>query len=78
MADPIPFRDRAALFAKLRWEGGVIEALEHGITARDMPKDDPVLQDAWAQLDRAWALLRSCVEEIQELDPGRRVGVPGV
>jgi len=40
------------LAQKIRWEGGLMAALEYGIRAEQI--DDPALADLWARLQRSY------------------------
>jgi uncharacterized protein (DUF1800 family) len=42
------FESREALAAKVEWEGGVMEAVDYGIKAEEMPDEE--LRALWADL----------------------------
>lgn len=52
------------LAQKVRWEGGLIEALEYGIGAEDI--EDPALAVEWLELDRLWSELRPLLHAMAE------------
>lgn len=48
------FMTKEELVHKVEWEGGVMEAVEYGITVSQLPPDTPEdILDAWAQLEEA-------------------------
>lgn len=52
--------------AKVSWEGGILEALDYGLTAEDLPPG--ALRDAWRDLETAWQLeLAPRVYRVEEL-----------
>ena len=44
------FESREALAAKIEWEGGVLESVDYGIKAEDMPEGDTELSELWTEL----------------------------
>lgn len=52
--------------AKIRWEGGVVGALEYGLTAEDLPKGS-ALREAWHELEVAWTAFHDYVEDVEEM-----------
>lgn len=61
------FEDREALAAKIEWEGGVLEALDYGITTEMMPEGDTELAGAWAKLEAAWKQLSPLADAIRKM-----------
>jgi hypothetical protein len=62
-----PFKDRAAVAAKVEWEGGIIEALEYGIHAADMPAGDTGLTAAWQALEDAFDALQPLAATVGDM-----------
>jgi hypothetical protein len=62
-----PFKDRAAVAAKVEWEGGIIEALEYGIHVRDMPVGDTGLTAAWQALEDAFSALQPLAATVGDM-----------
>ena len=48
------FEDREHVAGKIEWEGGMEMALDYGIKAADMPKDDAELEAAWTVMEEKW------------------------
>lgn len=59
--------DRDLLAYKIRWEGGVMAALDYGLRSDDI--DDPDLRAAWHRLQSLHAELRPLVRDFE-----RRLG----
>ncbi len=55
--------------SKIEWEGGIFEALDYGIKARDMPEGDQELIDAWTALETAYDAAAACAEKVHHLLP---------
>lgn len=51
--------------AKIEWEGGVVGALEYGLTSNDVEPGE--LQNAWKELEKAWVPMQDAIEEVQSL-----------
>lgn len=66
---PDRFPDRAALAAKIEWEGGLEESLNYGITAAWMPEGDVALTEAWTRLDAAHTALQEPLSAVRALLP---------
>jgi len=67
-----PFKDRAAVAAKVEWEGGVMDALDYGIHAVDMPVGDKELIAAWTALEN----VRDGYQELcREFSPSAQSGM---
>jgi len=62
-----PFKDRAAVAAKVEWEGGVMDALDYGIHAADMPVGDEELIAAWTALENAFTALQLLADAVESL-----------
>lgn len=67
MPDTTPFKSRAALRNKILYEGGILAALEWGITAKDMPEDDLELRHAWTRLEKAYELGKLLRDDVEKL-----------
>jgi hypothetical protein len=52
------------LAQKIRWEGGLLAALEYGITAKDI--EDPELAKLWRRLERSYGTLTPLIDEAAE------------
>jgi hypothetical protein len=61
------FESRADLFAKIEWEGGVVEACEYGIHADEMPEGDTELAELWQKLEEAQKAVTPIADAIQAL-----------
>lgn len=61
------FKSRAAVAAKVEWEGGVMDALEYGIHVADMPEGDEELTAAWQALEDAFGALRPLADKVESL-----------
>jgi len=48
------FESREDLAAKIEWEGGLMEALDYGITTEMMPEGDTELTEAWSKLEASF------------------------
>lgn len=59
------FESRAHLAAKIESEGGVLETVEYGVKAKEMPDDE--LETLWADLDAKYAAVAPVAEKINEL-----------
>jgi hypothetical protein len=62
-----PFKDRAAVAAKVEWEGGVMDALDYGIHAVDMPVGDKELIAAWTALENAFNALQPHADAVESM-----------
>jgi len=61
------FESREELADKIDWEGGLMEALDYGITTDMMPEGDAELTEAWGKLAIAYheaTLLADVVEKL--------------
>lgn len=63
------FESRAALAAKVEWEGGIAEAMDYGITVDMMPEGDEAITAAWREMASAWAQFESAASVVSELLP---------
>lgn len=61
--------DRDLLASKIRWEGGVIAALDYGLHPDDI--GDPELRSAWERLQQLHAEIRPLIRDFE-----RRLRVP--
>jgi hypothetical protein len=50
------------LAQKIRWEGGILAALEYGINSDDI--DDPGLSELWQQLDQRYQEIAPLLDEM--------------
>lgn len=73
---PERFESRAALAAKIDWEGGIHEAVDYGITVDMMPEGDDVLAEAWRELASAYAQFDAAASVVSGLlpEPGSEDG----
>jgi hypothetical protein len=60
MDQPTKF-NRDGLAQKIRWEGGLLAALDYGIKARDIA--DPELAALWRRLERAYARMAPLLDQ---------------
>ena len=55
---------------KVDWEGGVIDALDYGLRAKDMDDSNPAFKAGWQELERLWLdfepMLRAMETMIEE------------
>ena len=65
MADRFP--DRENLAAKIEWEGGLMEALDYGITTEMMPEGDAELAEAWTKLEASFKETSKLADVVQDL-----------
>jgi hypothetical protein len=49
------------LSRKIRWEGGILAALDYGIRAADVA--DPEVRKLWARLERSYRTLEPLLDE---------------
>ena len=63
------FVSRAALAGKIEWEGGLMEALDYGITTEMMPEGDAELTEAWAKLEAAFKETSKLADAVEKLLP---------
>ena len=63
------FEDREALAAKVSWEGGILEALDYGITTEYMPEGDAELTEAWAKLEASFRETAKLADVVENLLP---------
>lgn len=63
------FKSRADLAGKIEWEGGLMDALDYGITTDMMPEDDAELAEAWAKLEAAFKAVQPLAEAVEKLLP---------
>jgi len=61
------FEDRAAVAAKIAWEGGILDAVDYCLTTDDMPEGDHELQAAWRRLSEAYDTARAAADAVLEL-----------
>ena len=61
------FADRAAVRDKIEWEGGLMESLDYGLRAADMPEGDTELIEAWGKLYDAFHSLEPLTAAVQKL-----------
>jgi len=69
MSDDV-FSSREELAAKIEWEGGVMGALEYGITAAQMP--DEKMRAVWTDLQNAAVSIFDLCEQVEtilEMEP---------
>ena len=64
------FKDRHDLAAKVSWEGGLMEALDYGITTDMMPEGDAELTEAWAKLEASFRETSKLADAVEELLAG--------
>jgi hypothetical protein len=58
----------ADFVSKIEWEGGIIDALEYGLTAESLDEgEDDGLRSAWAELESMWLTVESQVRRIESL-----------
>lgn len=51
--------------SKIDWEGGIIGALEYGLTADDVEPGS--MRDAWRKLDELWAPMEDAIADVQAI-----------
>jgi len=61
------FESRAALRGKIEWEGGILEAVDYGISTADMPEGDTELTAAWSKLEAAYRALTPLADAVEKL-----------
>lgn len=61
------YATRAEVAEKVGWEGGIIDAVEYGLTVDDMPEGDTELREAWNALLTAWRGLIPLEEAVERL-----------
>ena len=66
---PDRYESRSALAGKIEWEGGLMEELDYGIKADQMPEGDEALTAAWTALDAAFAAIRPLARAVEDLLP---------
>lgn len=68
--------NRQDVASKIAWEGGIYEALEYGIKAKNMPEGDLELAEAWQGLDAAFAMCNAAVDKVLKLLPSPEALTP--
>lgn len=63
------FESRADLASKIEWEGGILDAVDYGIRAEDMPEGDVEMAEAWHELEDAYAAADRCARRVEALLP---------
>jgi hypothetical protein len=63
------FESRAALAGKIEWEGGLMDALDYGITTEMMPEGDAELTGAWSKLEASFKATAKLADVVQGLLP---------
>jgi hypothetical protein len=63
MADQTKFSNER-LAQKIRWEGGLVAALEYGIRATDI--EDPEVAKLWRRLERSFGTFSPLLDEASE------------
>ena len=63
------FKDRHDLAAKISWEGGLMEALDYGITTEMMPEGDAELTEAWTKLEVSFRETAKLADAVRKLLP---------
>jgi len=63
------FKSRAALAGKIEWEGGLMEALDYGITTEMMPEGDTELAEAWTKLEASFRETSKLADAVEKLLP---------
>ena len=63
------YESRAALAGKIEWEGGLMEALDYGITTGHMPEGDEELTAAWTALETAFRAIGPLARAVEDLLP---------
>ena len=66
---PDRYESRSALAGKIEWEGGLMEALDYGIKASDMPEGDEEMTAAWTALETAFKAIRPLAQAVENLLP---------
>ena len=61
------FKDRHDLAAKVSWEGGILEAVDYGIKAADMPEGDAELTEAWGKLEASFGETSKLADAVEKL-----------
>ena len=61
------FKDRQELWDKIDWEGGVLEAVEYGITVDWLPDGDSEIREAWQVLVDVYKSLRPALNKVNSL-----------
>lgn len=56
-----------AFAGKVEWEGGVLDALEYGLRAKDLENPDSELGIAWRTLEEAWWAMEPLIRKAEEL-----------
>lgn len=61
------FETRAKVRDKIEYEGGIMEALEYGLTCADMPEGDDELIQAWGKLATVYHELQPLAAAVEKL-----------
>ena len=61
------FGSREDLAAKIEWEGGILEAVDYGIKAADMPEGDAELAEAWGKLEASFGETSKLADAVEKL-----------
>ncbi len=61
------FTSREDLAAKIEWEGGILEAVDYGITTEMMPEGDAELTEAWNKLATAYHEMAPFADAVEKL-----------
>jgi len=68
MTEPEPMNEEDFI-GKVAWEGGIVGALEYGLTASDLQDPDSQLAKAWRRMEGAWAKFENRRDRVQDLIP---------
>lgn len=60
-------KTRDDVLGVINWEGGILEAMDYGIKASDLPKDDVDLRYLWERLSRFHVEVNHLSAQIMEL-----------
>jgi hypothetical protein len=50
---------------KVRWEGGILDAIDYGLTAADVP--DEAVASTWAEIESLYSRMRPLISAIEPL-----------
>ena len=56
--------------AKVEWEGGILEAIEYGLSAEQLEDSDSALGKAWKEIEIAYSSMEKPMRFIESLLEG--------
>jgi hypothetical protein len=61
------FESHEDLVSRIEGEGGVLEAVDYGVHADDMPESDTELAELWAEMETAYRKAATLADKVHAL-----------